>query len=97
MAHISNLRTRSFSRFRKKRRFLRKLKTTLKCYFFLLPNSRSPVVEIEGEVLLVETLLAELEELDLAGEVLPDELLGRLGHGRLVDVPVDLRKDMHLI
>ena len=67
-------------------------------FFFLLPpNSRSPVVQIESEVLLVEALLAELEELDLPGEVLADELLGRLGHGRLVDVPVDLRKDMHLI
>ena len=45
----------------------------------------------------MEALLAELEELDLAGEVLADELLGRLGHGRLVDVPVYLRKDVHFI
>ena len=38
----------------------------------------------------MEALLAELEELDLPGEVLADELLGRLGHGWLIDVPVDL-------
>ena len=47
--------------------------------------------------MLVQSLLAEVEELDLAGEVLADDLLGGLGHGRLVDVPVDLGEDVDLI
>lgn len=54
-------------------------------------------LEIERKVLLVEALLAELEELHLAGEVFPDDLLGRLGHGGLVDVAVHLAVHPHLI
>jgi hypothetical protein len=53
--------------------------------------------EIKGQVLLVKPLLAELEELDLPGEVLADDLLRGLGHRRLVDVPVDLGKHPDLI
>ena len=53
-------------------------------------RSKFFVFEIECEVLFVEPLLAELEELDLAGEVLPDDFFGGLGDRRLVDVPVDL-------
>ena len=48
------------------------------------------VFEIESEILFVKSLLAELEELDLAGEVLPHDLFRRLGDRRLVDVSVDL-------
>ena len=64
-------------------------------------SSRSPpvpvLVQVQGQVLLVQPLLAELEELDLAGEVLADDLLGGLGNGRLVDVAVDLGEDVDLV
>ena len=45
----------------------------------------------------MQALLAELKELDLAREVLAHDLLGRLGHRRLVDVSVDLGEDVNLV
>ena len=55
------------------------------------------LVQVEREILLVQPLLAEVEELDLPGEVLADNLLGGLGHGRLVDVAVDLAEHLDLV
>ena len=60
-------------------------------------GSRLLLVQVEREILLVQPLLAEVEELDLPGEVLADNLLGGLGHGRLVDVAVDLAEHLDLI
>lgn len=45
----------------------------------------------------MQPLLAEVVELHLPGEVLPDYLLGRLRYRRLVDVAVDLAVDLNLI
>jgi hypothetical protein len=47
--------------------------------------------------LFVETLLAEIEKLQLSREIFPDYVLDVLVNGRLVDVPVDLGEDVHLI
>ena len=55
------------------------------------------LVQIEGQVLFVETLLAEIEKLELSREIFPDYVLDVLVNGRLVDVPVDLGEDVHLI
>jgi len=45
----------------------------------------------------VESLLAELVELQLSGEVLPDNILGFLQHRRFVNIPVDLGEHIHFI
>ena len=55
------------------------------------------LVQIEGQVLFVKALLAKIEKLELAGEVFPDYVLDCLVHGGLVDVPVDLGEDVHLV
>jgi len=55
------------------------------------------LVEVEGEVLLVQSLLAEIEELQLPGKVFADDVLDPLVHRGLVDVPVDLREDVNLV
>ena len=48
------------------------------------------------QVLLVQTLFAEIEEFQLSGEVLSDYFLGCLLHLWFVDVPVDLGEYVHL-
>jgi len=42
---------------------------------------RQGLVQVERQVLLVKTLLAEIKELELAREVLPDYIFGFLGGG----------------
>ena len=45
----------------------------------------------------MEPLFAEVEELQLPGEVLADNVLDVLPGGRLVDVPVDVPELGHLV
>jgi hypothetical protein len=45
----------------------------------------------------VESLLAELIELDLAGEVVAHQVLHFLADGRLEEVPIDPGKRIHLV
>lgn len=60
-------------------------------------NGLSMVRKLRREVLLVQSLLAELVELDLAGKVSSDQLLDLLGDGRLEVVLVDLLEQVHLV
>jgi hypothetical protein len=60
-------------------------------------SSRCFLVQIEGQILFVKALFTKIEEFDLAGEVLPHDLLGGLSHGGLVNVPVDLGENVNLI
>ena len=53
--------------------------------------------QVEGRVLPVEALLAEVVEVHLAGEVLPDEGLHPFVHLRLEDVLVYPGEFLHLI
>ena len=59
--------------------------------------SRWGGVQLEGQVLLVEPLLAKLEEFNLSSEVLSDQVLGILGNWGLVNISVDLRKFLDLV
>ena len=51
----------------------------------------------DRQVLLVQPLLAEVEELELPGKVLSDNHLGGLLNLGLVDVSVDLREDVNFL
>ena len=59
--------------------------------------SRWGGVQLEGQVLLVEPLLAKLEEFNLSSEVLSDQVLGILGNWGLVNISVDLREFLDLV
>ena len=65
--------------------------------FFHLRFLRQLLVQVEGQILFMKPLFAEIEKLDFAGEVLADDLLGGLRDRGLVDVPVDLGEDVHFI
>ena len=51
---------------------------------------------LQTVILPVETLPAELVELDLPGEVPPDGLEDVVGHGELEGVPVPLLPDLRV-
>jgi hypothetical protein len=55
------------------------------------------LVQIKSQILFVQALFAEIEKLQLPREIFPDYVLDRLVDGRLVDVPVDLGEDVHLV
>ena len=59
--------------------------------------SRWGGVQLEGQVLLVEPLLAKLEEFNLSSEVLSDQVLGILRNWGLVNISVDLGKFLDLV
>ena len=59
--------------------------------------SRWGGVQLEGQVLLVEPLLAKLEEFNLSSEVLSDQVLGILRNWGLVNISVDLREFLDLV
>ena len=55
------------------------------------------LIQVKSQVLLVKPLLAEVKELQLSGEVLPHNLLGRLCYRGLINISVNLRKYLNFI
>lgn len=55
------------------------------------------LVQVEGQVLLMEALLAKVEELELPRKVLPNDILDLLPDRGFVDVAVDVSKLLDLV
>ena len=53
--------------------------------------------KVEGHVLAVQPLLAELKKLNFSGKIFPHEVFGLLRHRRLVNISVEGTKVFHVL